>query len=70
VTDSITFEAVIPSTVSAIRIHGDEGMRLTLDVDETNLPEALQIVCWRGEPLRVTIEPSAHTAGKRERNSQ
>jgi len=57
VTDSITFEAVIPSTVSAIRIHGDEGMRLTLDVDETNLPEALQIVCWRGGPLRVTIEP-------------
>jgi len=61
VTDSITFEAVIPSTVSAIRIHGDEGMRLTLDVDETNLPEALQIVCWRGGPLRVTIEPSQAT---------
>jgi len=67
VTDSITFEAVIPSTVSAIRIHGDEGMRLTLDVDETNLPEALQIVCWRGEPLRVTIEPMGHTRAGHER---
>ena len=59
--ESITFEAVIPSTVSAIRIHGDEGMRLTLDIDETNLPEALQIVCWRGGPIRVTIEPVGHT---------
>jgi len=67
VTDSITFEAVIPSTVSAIRIHGDEGMRLTLDVDETNLPEALQIVCWRGEPLRVTIGPMGHTRTGHER---
>jgi len=66
-TDSITFEAVIPSTVSAIRIHGDEGMRLTLDIDETNLPEALQIVCWRGGPLRVTIEPMGHTGTGHER---
>ena len=26
------FAAVIPSTATAIRIHGDEGMRLTLDI--------------------------------------
>lgn len=52
-----TFEAVIPSTVTAIRIHGDEGMRITLDVDETNLPAALDLVRWRGRLLRVTVEP-------------
>jgi hypothetical protein len=52
------FEAVIPSTATAIRIHGDEGMRLTLDVDESNLPKALDLVCWRGRLLKVTIEPA------------
>ena len=55
--DAITFEAVIPSNMSALRIHGDSGMRITLDVDETNLPEALKLVLWRERVLRVTVEP-------------
>lgn len=52
------FEAVIPSTATAIRVHGDEGMRLTLDVDESNLPAALDVLTMRGRLLRVTIEPA------------
>lgn len=51
------FMAVMPSTVSAMQIHGDEGMRFQLDVDESNLAEALKIVMWRGKVLKVTIEP-------------
>jgi len=57
VSDAITFEAVIPSNMSALRIHGESGMRITLDVDETNLPEALKLVLWRERVLRVTVEP-------------
>ena len=48
---------MIPSTVTAIRIHGDEGMRLTLDVDESNLPAALGLLTMRGRLLKVTVEP-------------
>jgi len=57
--DAITFDAVIPSNMSALRIHGESGMRITLDVDETNLPEALKLVLWRERVLRVTIEPES-----------
>jgi len=56
--ESADFDAVIPSTATAIRIHGDEGMRLTLDVDETNLPDALRLLSWRGRLLRVTVRPA------------
>ena len=56
--DAVTFDAVIPSNMSALRIHGESGMRITLDVDETNLPEALKLVLWRERVLRVTIEPT------------
>jgi hypothetical protein len=56
--ESATFLCVIPSTVTAIRIHGDEGMRLTLDVDESNLPAALDLLRWRGRLLKVTVEPA------------
>lgn len=55
--NSITFEAVIPSNMSALRIHGESGMRVTLDVDETNLPEALKLVLWRNRILTVTVRP-------------
>lgn len=55
--DAVTFEAVIPSNMSALRIHGESGMRITLDVDETNLPEALKLVLWRERVLRVIVEP-------------
>jgi len=57
VSEAAVFLAVIPSTVTAIRIHGDEGMRLTLDVDESNLPAALGLLTMRGRLLRVTVEP-------------
>lgn len=57
--DVAEFEAVIPSNMSAIRIHGESGMRIQLDVDETNLPEALKLVLWRERVLRVTIEPES-----------
>jgi len=58
---AITFLAVIPSNMTAIRIHGESGMRLTLDVDEQSLPEALKLVLWRERVLRVTVEPEENS---------
>lgn len=43
--DAITFDAVIPSNMSALRIHGESGMRITLDVDETNRPRRSSWCC-------------------------
>jgi len=54
--DPITFVAVLPSTQSAIRVHGDCGMRITLDIDDMHVQEALKLWRWRHEVLRVTVE--------------
>ena len=54
--ERVEFEAIIPSTVTAIRIHGDEGMRFQLDVDESNLPAALGLLTMRGRLLKITVE--------------
>ena len=51
------FEAVFPSTQSAIRVHGDAGMRIELDIDESNVPLALSVMLWRNRRLKITIEP-------------
>lgn len=51
------FEAVFPSTQSAIRVHGDAGMRIELDIDESNVPRALDVMLWRNRRLKITVEP-------------
>jgi len=58
-----SFLASIPLTATAIRIHGEGGLRLTLDVPESSLPEALALIGMRGETLRVTVKivPKAYT---------
>lgn len=52
-----SFTASIPHTGSAIKIHGEAGMRITLDVDEQGLPDALALVTMRNVALRITVEP-------------
>ena len=56
--DRAVFEAVLPPTQNSMRIHGDAGMRIELDIDESNVAAALTLVLWRGRLLRVTIEPA------------
>ena len=56
--DRAVFEAAFPSTQGAIRIHGDSGMRIELDIDESNVPAALSVMLWRDRLLKVTIEPA------------
>lgn len=55
------FEAAIAQIQSGIRI-GPDGMRLQLDVPETELPQALRLLQWRDRVLKVTVEPETrHT---------
>ena len=52
-----TFRASFPPVLSAIRMAGDGGMRIMLDVPETDMPEALKLLMWKGSVLRVTVGP-------------
>lgn len=64
VDDSATFLASFPAIQSAIKVYGDlQGMRLQLDVPESEMGEALKLLMWRERVLRVTVEPEAD--GKR-----
>ena len=48
--------------MSAIKITGNgDGMRIQLDVPETQMAEAVKLLAWRQTVLRVTIEPEANT---------
>ena len=59
-TDSATFLAYLPSIQSAIKVHGnDDGMRVQLDIPESEMGGALALLAWRGKVLRVTVEPES-----------
>lgn len=50
-----TFYASLPHIGGAIKLHGEGGLRLTLDVSESDVPEALQLALMRGKNLLVTV---------------
>jgi len=52
------FLAAFPSIQSAIKVTGDKcGMRVQLDIPETELAEGIKLLMWRQQVLQVTIEP-------------
>jgi len=56
VTDTVTFRASFPPILSAIRMAGDGGMRIMLDIPESDMAEAIQLLAWRQKVLVVTVE--------------
>ena len=55
--ESATFRASFPPVLSAIRMAGDGGMRIMLDIPESDMPEALNLLMWKGSVLSVTVGP-------------
>jgi len=55
--ESAEFVAVFPSIQSAITFHGSGGMRIQLDISESEIGEAAKLLLWREMLLRVTIAP-------------
>ena len=54
--DKITFQAAFPPIQSAIRITGNgDGMRVQLDIPESEMGNAVRLVLLRECPLEVTI---------------
>ena len=52
-----TFRAAFPPILSAIRMPGDGGMRIMLDIPESDMAEALNLLKWRHVVLVVTVGP-------------
>ena len=55
--DRAVFRASLPPILSALRFSGDGGMRVQLDIPETDLGEATKLLLWKGTVLRITVEP-------------
>ncbi len=55
--DTASFLATFPPILSALRMAGDGGMRIQLDIPESEMGEAAKLLLWRQRVLRVTIEP-------------
>lgn len=51
-----TFRASIPPSETAIKIHGQEGARIMLDIAEDDLGAFLSMLPMRNRVLRVTVE--------------
>ena len=53
----MTFLAAFPSIQSAIKITGaGDGMRIQLDVPESQMGNAIELLAWRQRVLKVTVE--------------
>ena len=56
--ESITFRCSLPPLQSAIQITGDgTGLRIKLDIPESEMVEALGLLAWRERVLVVRIQP-------------
>ena len=63
--DSATFLASLPDIQSAIRISGHRnGMRITLEIPQSEMAEALKLLVWQEQVLRITVEPAGHITGE------
>lgn len=52
------FIASFPPIQSAIKVHGHaNGMRVQIEIPESEMGEATKLLLWRERLLRVTIEP-------------
>ena len=56
--DAASFLAAFPAIQSAIKVYGDrQGMRIQFDIPESEMGEAVKLLMWREQVLRVTVEP-------------
>ena len=53
----VVFSASVPPLQGWIRISGDGGARIQLDVPDTDLADVLKLILWRDKELRVTVRP-------------
>ena len=57
--NSVSFPATIPPMETAIKIHGEGGARLQLDIAESDMGAFLPALVMRMKRLKVTLEEDA-----------
>lgn len=55
----VSFPATIPLIETAIKIHGEGGARMILDIAENDLGAFLPALVMRGKRLLVTLQEDA-----------
>jgi hypothetical protein len=62
VNEKVSFLASFPAIQSAIKITGDGGgMRITLDIPESEMAEAVKLMLYRQVALNVTVSKAKTT---------
>jgi hypothetical protein len=67
--EPIVFLASFPNIASAIRVAGDGGARILLDISEDEMPAIVRLMLMRGRVLKITVEDYYATA-KNQRRSE
>lgn len=56
--DKVVFNGSFPPIGSAIKVSGNgDGMRIMIDIPESEMAAALNLMLFRQVPIKVTIEP-------------
>lgn len=61
---TVTFLAAIPPSETAIKVHGEGGARLQLDISEADLQAFLPALAMRGRRLSVTLTSVGEITGE------
>jgi hypothetical protein len=59
--DSITITCTFADISAPIKVHRDGGMRITLDIPEDEMGEAVKLLALRDVVLSVSVEPERST---------
>lgn len=59
--DAVTFKGYFPPIQSAIKIDGQGGARIQLEIPESEVGNFIKAMTWRGKILVVTMEPEVLT---------
>ena len=51
------FLASLPPIMTAIKVSGDGGASIQLDVPDTHIADVLRLLLWRDTVLEVTVKP-------------
>uniref|UniRef100_A0A6M3KQB5 Uncharacterized protein n=1 Tax=viral metagenome TaxID=1070528 RepID=A0A6M3KQB5_9ZZZZ len=69
--EAAVFRAAFPTIQSAIKIYGDrQGMRVQLDIPESEMGEAVKLLMWREQVLVVTVRPEKTEADGQQRSGR
>lgn len=67
--EPVSFVASFPNIQTAIRVAGDGGARILLDIPETEMPAIVRLMLLRGMVIRVTVEPEFQEISTDERST-